>query len=269
MVITASGELGMDIFEAYASTDLMGFTSLTVGRQAINNGSGALMSSNEWGTNRTTWDGMSFAFDFDAADISLGYASMNTGADAEGTDTEDVGNMWVNAAGEFSGWNVNLLYMTRTSTDDAATGLDISGEVAGAGISASMNKDWEGDEMRVIGLSYAVSDDMSVNVSQTTYSEDGAFHMAGTNMDGSWMETGGMGYLGAGDEDLSYGLSYDMGDISLGATMHTVSNDANDVDRKVTQFNLGYSLGDNASLGLSYADDDEAKYTWLTLTVTP
>ena len=257
----------MGIYEAYASTDVMGFATWTAGRQAVNNGSGALMSSNDWGASRTTWDGMTFAFDFDAADISLGYANYNGGGEEE----EDQGNMWMNVGGEFSGWGVNLLYMTREESDDAATGLDISGEVAGASISASMNKDWEGDEMRVIGLSYAVSDDMSVNVSQTTYSEDGAFHMAGTNMDGSWMETGGMGYLGAGDEDLSYGISYDMGEISLGATMHTVSNDANDVDRKVTQFNLGYSLGDNASLGLSYASDDsdDSKYTWLTLTVTP
>ena len=56
---------------------------------------------------------------------------------------------------------------------DAATGIDISGGLMGATISASMNTDFDGDEMRVIGLSYAVNDDMSVNVSQTAYADDG------------------------------------------------------------------------------------------------
>ena len=175
--------------------------------------------------------------------------------------------MWVNAAGEFSGWNVNVLYMTDEGQDDAATGIDISGEVAGAGVSASMNTDFAGNEMRVIGLSYAVNDDMGVNVSQTVYSEAqvgedgvalGGFNMAGTNMDGSWMATGGMGYLGAGDEDLALGLTYNMSGISMGATMHSITNSADEtIDRSVTgNISLGYSLGDNTALGVKYATDD-------------
>jgi hypothetical protein len=256
----------MGIYEAYASTDLMGFASLTAGRQAINNGSGALMSGNDWGASRTTWDGMSFGLNLDMADITVGYHSQNSG----GVDEEDAGNMWVNAAGEFSGWNVNVLYMTDEAQDDNATGIDISGEVMGAGISASMNTDFGGNEMRVIGLSYAVNDDMGVNVSQTTYSDEGAFNMAGTNMDGSWMETGGMGYLGAGDEDLAFGLTYNMSGISMGATMHKVTNTLDeDYERAVTEISLGYALGDNAALGVRYATDEDDKYTWLTLTVTP
>jgi hypothetical protein len=261
-----SGSASMGIYEAYASANLMGVASVTAGRQALDNGSGALMSSNQWSANRTTWDGMTFGFDMDMADISLGYASYNGG----GVDEEDQGNMWLNVGGEFSGWNVNLLYMTRTSSDDAATGIDISGGLMGATVSLSQNSDWEGDEMRAVGLSYAVNDDMSVNVGQTTYSEDGDFNMAGTNMDGSWMETGGMGYLHAGDENLSYGLTYNMGGISLGATMHNVTNTMDeDHERSVTEFNIGYSLGDNAALGVRYANDDDAKYTWVTLTVNP
>ncbi len=256
----------MGIYEAYASTDLMGFASLTAGRQAINNGSGALMSGNDWGASRTTWDGMSFGLNLDMAAITVGYHSQNSG----GVDEEDAGNMWVNAAGEFSGWNVNVLYMTDEAQDDNATGIDISGEVMGAGISASMNTDFGGNEMRVIGLSYAVNDDMGVNVSQTTYSDEGAFNMAGTNMDGSWMETGGMGYLGAGDEDLAFGLTYNMAGISMGATMHKVTNTLDDdYERAVTEISLGYALGDNAALGVRYATDEDDKYTWLTLTVTP
>jgi hypothetical protein len=131
-----------------------------------------------------------------------------------------------------------------------------------------MNTDFGGNEMRVIGLSYAVNDDMGVNVSQTVYGEDGNFNMSGTNMDGSWMTTGNMGYLGAGAELLSYGLTYNMAGISLGATMHNVSNSMDDaVDTDATEISLGYSLNDNAGLSLSIVDDAEAKYMWLTLNV--
>jgi len=258
----------MDIFEAYATTDLMGYATVTMGRQAINNGSGALMSSNDWSANRTTWDGMTFDLGLDMADISLGYASYN-GGDAE---EESQGNMWVNAAGEFSGWDVNVLYMTNTASDNAATGIDISGEVMGAGISASMNSDYNENTMRVLGVSYAVNDDMSVNVGQTVYSEDGAFSMAGTNLSGGWAN-GNMGYLGAGDEMLSYGLTYNMAGISMGATMNAVTALDETLNRDVLEVSLGYALGDNAALALKYATDAtgdvESKYTWLTLTVRP
>jgi hypothetical protein len=205
----ADTEKSMRIYEAYASADLMGYASVTAGRQALNYGSGALMSSNDWAAERTTWEGMTFGLNLDAADVTIGYHAQN-----DGTGGDDAGNMWVNAGGEFSGWNVNVLYMTVEGNDNAATGIDISGEVAGAGISASMNTDFDGDEMRVIGLTYAVNDDMGVHASQTVYGEDGGFNMAGTNMDGSWMTTGNMGYLNGGDEMLSYGLTYTMSGIN-------------------------------------------------------
>jgi hypothetical protein len=260
----ATSEVNAEVYEAYASTDLMGYASLTAGRQAINNGSGALMSSNDWAANRTTWDGMTFGLNLDMADVTIGYHRTNGGTEGE----EDAGNMWLNAGGEFSGWNVNVLYMTDEGNDDAATGIDISGEVAGAGVSASMNTDFAGNEMRVIGLTYAVNDDMGVNVSQTVYGEDGDFNMAGTNMDGSWMQTGNMGYLGAGAELLSYGLTYNMAGISLGATMHNVSNSMDEaIDTDATEISLGYSLNDNAGLSLSMVDDNETKYMWLTINI--
>ena len=44
----ADTEKSMRIYEAYASADLMGYASVTAGRQALNYGSGALMSSNDW-----------------------------------------------------------------------------------------------------------------------------------------------------------------------------------------------------------------------------
>ena len=207
------------------------------------------------------------------ADVTIGYASRNNVLTQNGVSEEwkTNGNMYLNAGGEFSGWNVNLVYMTTTtmgeSGENAATGIDISGEVMGAGISASMNSDYDGDEMRVIGLTYAVNDDMGVNVSQTVYGEDGGFNMDGTNMDGSLDATGNMGYLGGGDEMLSYGLTYNMAGISLGATMHNVTNSLDESERDVTEISLGYSLNDNAGLSLSMVDDNETKYMWVTLNV--
>jgi hypothetical protein len=186
--------------------------------------------------------------------------------------------MWLNAGGEFSGWNVNLVYMTKTTAgvdvENAATGIDISGEVAGDGVSVSMNTDYDGDDMRVIGLTYAVNDDMGVHASQTVYGEDGDFSMAGTNMDGSWMTTGNMGYLEAGAEDLSIGLTYAMSGVNLGATMHMITNSLDEaVERDIMEISLAYSLNDNSSLGVKYATDAtgdvEDTYTWLTLTVRP
>ena len=268
--IGGGGDASMGIYEAYASTDLFGMANMTIGRQALSYGSGALISGRNWGNDRTTWDGMTFDLGLsDVADITVGYHSSNGG----GVDEEDEGNMHVNIAGEFSGWSVNVLYMTESGVDardDAATGIDISGGLMGATVSASINTDFEGDEMTSYGLSYAVNDDMSISVTSTSYGDDGGFNMAGTNMDGSWNETGSMGYLGANDEDLSYGLSYNMGGISLSATMHNITNAADDTyEREVTQVGIGYSLGDNAGLGISYATDDDAKYTWVTLNVTP
>ena len=269
-----AGDISMNVYEAYASTDVMGYANVTAGRQALNYGSGALMSSNDWGTNRTTWDGFKIGLDLDMADVTIGYASRNND---NGSDSLDNGNMYLNAGGEFSGWNVNLVYMTRTSQgesgENAATGIDISGEVMGAGISASMNSDYNENDMRVIGLTYAVNDDMGVNVSQTVYGEDGDFNMAGTNMDGSWMTTGNMGYLGAGAELLSYGITYEMSGISLGATMHNVTNSLDEaVDTDATEISLGYSLNDNAGLSLSMVNDNngtdtDTKYMWVTLNV--
>jgi len=273
-------DASMAIYEAYASTDLMGYASVTAGRQALNYGSGALMSSNDWAVNRTTWEGMTFGLNLDMADITLGYAAMNTGMG-----DDDNGNMWVNASGEFSGWDVNVLYMTETglhadgsaASENAATGIDISGEVMGAGITASMNTDFNENTMRVIGLSYAINDDMGVNASHTAYSDEGNFNMSGTNMDGSYDATGNLGYLGAGDEDLAIGLTYAMSGVSLGATMHKITNTLDeDVARDVMEISLGYSLNDNASLSVKYATDasgvegaDDMKYTYLTLTVRP
>ena len=129
-------------------------------------------------------------------------------------------------------------------------------------------------------------------ISISAATDDGAgnmssFNMRGTDMSGADWSNGQLGYLGANDEDLSYGLSYNMGGISLSATMHNITNAKNENhERSVTQVGIGYALGSNANLGISYATDateavaadanglgasdaTDNKYTWVTLTVTP
>ena len=280
------------IYEAYASTDLMGFANMTIGRQALSYGSGALMSTNDWGSNRTTWDGAKFDFNLDAVSLSLGYANTNLGL----PESDDNNRTWANIGGNFSGFDVNVLYMSQELPAagmldaETATGIDISGEIAGANIMASLNSDFSENTMTMLGLTYAVNDDMSINVSQTMYDEenDGHFYMVGTNMDSydaatdsymSWSRTGNIGYLDAGMQDLTIGLSYDMGAISLGASMHTITAEDNaeygeDWERQATEINLGYNFNDNASLGLSLISDDmgtdaDATFTYVTLTITP
>jgi len=143
-------------------------------------------------------------------------------------------------------------------------------------------------DMMSLGLSYNVSDDLSISASRTT-AGDGGFNL-GTGNYGmgtdSWDTHGNMGYLSANDQDLSVGISYAMGDFSIGASMHKVTNythkytDMTEYDRLVTEFNIGYTMSDNANVGIKYATDEgsrddlgnsalETKYMWLTLNVTP
>jgi len=274
------GEASMSVYEAYASANLMGMASMTVGRQALSYGSGALVGTNDWGTDRNTWDGVTLGFDLDMADVSLGYASRNDAATTliDGV-AEEKTNMWLNMGGEFSGWNVNVLYLSNSLLDDAAYGVDIAGGVMGASVSASMNTDYAGHTMRAINLGYAATDNINLSVGQTAYSDEDQFGagLASDMSAGSWNETGTIGYLAAGDEDITYGLTYAAGGISVGATMHRVTNTIDEnYERAAMELNVGYSLGNNASLGLKYITDDngdataeESKYTYLTLTVTP
>ena len=54
--------------------------------------------------------------------------------------SDDLTNMYLNLNGEFSGWNVNVLYLTNSLADDAAFGVDLSGGIMGASVSASLNE---------------------------------------------------------------------------------------------------------------------------------
>ena len=139
----------MKIYEAHASTDLMGYASVTAGRQALDYGSGAIMGSNQFAGKdadgnqlaRTTWDGFNIGLDLDMADITLGYGKVSnsvydgvTGVDAVdavAADSNGVGgvdavvgvdavaagttNMWINVAKGEGDWTANLLYMSKST----------------------------------------------------------------------------------------------------------------------------------------------------------
>ena len=260
--------------EAYATTDLMGYASVAVGRQALDYGSGSLMGSNDWGANPNTRDGGVFSIANDMLGLDLGVYKNNSGdVDDEGTT-----NYFVNASKSDGDWSMNLLYLSNED-ESTAMGLDIGYAMMGGDldldISYNTASGWAGEDdedMMSIGATYNVNDDMSVSATRTTYGE-GGFDMDGSNV-GGWASHGNMGYLGANDEDMAFGVSYAMGDFTLGLTMHNVTNtEDEDAERNVTEANFDYNMSDNANVGIKYATDDasgeDVKYMWLTLSVTP
>jgi hypothetical protein len=142
--------------------------------------------------------------------------------------------------------------------------------------------DFDDMDMMSIGATYNVNDDMSVSASQTTYGE-GGFNVVGGNMahyygengvnTDSWNTHGNIGHLGMNQSNLSFGGAYAMGDITLGVTMHTITDENDDAyERNAMDISLGYSLSDNAGLSIKYVTDnhgnaDDVKYTWVTLNV--
>jgi hypothetical protein len=269
------------VYEAYASTDLMGYASVTAGRQALDYGSGAIMSSNQWGADRATWDGFTFGLDLDMADVTLGYASTS-GADS---DISGRSQMWLNASKGEGDWNANLLYMSTTlGTADAMTamGLDLSYAMMGGDLNLNVSyntSDYnattgviEDGDMTMIGATYNVNESMSISGSQTTYGENG-FDVGSASM-GGYASSGSLGYLGADDVNMAIGGAYAMGDFTLGATMNMITNDVtNAEDRDVMDISVGYTMSANANLSLSMATDTqgdaETNYMWVTLNIMP
>ena len=80
--------------EAYATTDLMGYASVAVGRQALDYGSGSVMGSNDWGSNPNTHDGGVFSIANDMLGLDLGMYKNNAG---DGVD-EGTTDYFVNAS---------------------------------------------------------------------------------------------------------------------------------------------------------------------------
>ena len=273
------------VYEAYASTDLMGYASVTAGRQALDYGSGAIVSSNQWGANRTTWDGFTFGLDLDMADVTFGYASTTDSI----TDLDGRSQMWLNAAKGEGDWNANLLYVSTTiGGADAATamGLDLSYAMMGGDLNlnvsyntasgyGALGMETEDMDMTMIGATYNVNESMSISGSQTTYGENG-FNVGSASM-GGYASSGSLGYLGADDVNMAIGGAYAMGDFTLGATMNMITNAGDGVtaieDRDVMDISVGYTMSANANLSLSMATDtqgeNEDNYMWITLNIMP
>ena len=278
-----SGVLSAKVYEAYASTDLMGYASVTAGRQALDYGSGAIISSNQWGANRTSWDGFTFGLNLDMADVTLGYASSTDSISGENGSNSQ---MWLNAAKGEGDWNANLLYVSTTEgAADAMTamGLDLSYAMMGGDLNLNVSyntadaldgsdKDMD---MTMIGATYNVNESMSISGSQTTYGENG-FDVGSASM-GGYASSGSLGYLGADDVNMAIGGAYAMGDFTLGATMNMITNEGDGVtaieDRDVMDISVGYTMSANANLSISMATDTqgdaETKYMWITLNVMP
>lgn len=285
-----TNNLMMGVYEAYASTNLFGYANLTIGRQALDYGSGALIGSNQWadGGDRNTWDGMTFSFDNDLLNVDLGLARANAG-----TDPENSGNkMWANASKDGDNWGINLLYASDAGVSggvdndkETMMGADMSYTMGAFNLGVSYNTNssdaagTEDGKMTSVSAGYAVNDDLSISASRTAWGEDAAFRsIMGNNMDGSYDEVGGMGQLDANDVSMSMGVNYNMGAISLGLNYTNVTNKntgLEDYKRTAMDLSLGYDLNDNANLGLRYVTDkvdgvdDADKYMWVTLTVTP
>ena len=297
-----SQNASMRIYEAYASTDVMGYASVTAGRQALDYGSGAIMSSNQWGANRTTWDGFTVGADLDFADLSFGIGRKSksvydgVAADSLGMGAVEAGttNMWLNASKSDADWSANLLYMsTSKGASDAQTamGLDLTYAMMGGdlNLSGSYNtssgyqmkddKNVDGDMMS-FSAAYNVNESLTATGNITQYGENG-FSAVGSAAMGSRDLSGNLGYLNADDRDINVGVNYNMGDFDLGATMHMITNNAKlaagaeSYKRDVNEISLGYTMSENANLSVSYASDkemsaDEAtSYMYITLNIRP
>ena len=169
-----TGGSSMSWNEANATTDLMGWATVTVGRQALDYGSGALIGSNDWAANPNTWDGGVFAIDNDMLGLDLGVYKNNAG---DGID-EGTTNYFVNASKSDGDWSMNLLYMSNED-ESTAMGLDIGYAMMGGDLDLDVSYNtasgWAGEEdedMMSIGATYNVNDDMSVSYGQRENEDD-------------------------------------------------------------------------------------------------
>ena len=251
------GTTSQSVYEAYVSTDLMGYGTLTMGRQDLSFGSGALIGSNNWGNSRHTSDGANFAASFSGFDISAGtMGGINTSTN------------YINAAGSFSGVSINVLMID--NEDVKSSGYDLGYALMGGDLSLSfsMNDDGLGSEMTEMGASYNVFENMSIHASQRTYEGDvDGQSFSAPNSAWDLVGSGDFGHGNNGDEILSYGLSYDLGSIALSYNMHTTSHEGQD-DAEATDMRVSYELNDNCTLGyrmLSLGDDND--YNTITISI--
>ena len=261
-----SQNASMRIYEAYASTDLMGYASVTAGRQALDYGSGAIMSSNQWGANRTTWDGFKFGANLDFADISFGLgrkslsaydgvtavtgvmgvtaaAATDSTAAVVGVDAVtaveavDAGttNMWLNVSKADADWSANLLYMsTSEGAGDAKTamGLDLTYAMMGGDLNLSGSYNTSSgyemkDDKSVDGDMMSFSAAYNVNESMTATGNITKYGENGFNVESANMQSRNM------SGNLGY-LNADDQDINVGIAYNMGDFDFGATMHKIT-----------------------------------
>ena len=274
----AGEDFSLTVREAYATTNVMDFASLTAGRMALNFGSGRILGDNNWvNGNGNTWDGFLIGVNNDFADIHVGYAATDM------TDVYDATTMYFNVGKDMGAMAFNLLYVDTkedvSGSENTSMGLDASYAMDnGANLSLGYyTNDNNGVEMDLtaLGVSYAVNSDLTVMAGYDMYGENGFYLSSGSFGDGYGS---GMNYSGFNADrgectDLSFGGSYAMGDFMIGATMHTISPETEGAfeDISVMDLSVGYTLSDNSSVTLNYASTDESgddeTQTWISLNI--
>lgn len=270
----AGQDFTLSVREAYATTDVMGFASLTAGRMALNFGSGRILGDNDWvNGNGNTWDGFLVGINNDFADIHAGYSTTDM------TNVYDATTLYANISKETEQYTINLLYVNTTedvnSIENTSLGLDASytmnnGATLTLGYYTNDDETTEMD-LTTLGVKYAVSDDLHIHAGYDMYGENGFYLSSGSFGDyyGSGMEYSTMTYEGT---DMSIGGSYAMGDFMLGATYHTITSEDETIDYTVMDLSLGYSLTDNSGLTVNYATSErdaanEFTKTWIALNI--
>jgi len=274
----AGEDFSLTVREAYATTNVMDFASLTAGRMALNFGSGRILGDNNWvNGNGNTWDGFLIGVNNDFADIHVGYAATDM------TDMYDATTMYFNVGKDMGAMAFNLLYVDTkedvSGSENTSMGLDASYAMDnGANLSLGYyTNDNNGVEMDLtaLGVSYAVNSDLTVMAGYDMYGENGFYLSSGSFGDGYGS---GMNYSGFNADrgectDLSFGGSYAMGDFMIGATMHTISAEEEGAfdDISVMDLSVGYTLSDNSSVTMNYASTDESgddeTRTWISLNI--
>ena len=274
----ANDDFSLTVREAYATTNVMDFASVTAGRMALNFGSGRILGDNNWvNGNGNTWDGFLIGVNNDFADIHVGYAATDM------TDVYDATTMYFNVGKDMGAMAFNLLYVDTkedvSGSENTSMGLDASYAMDnGANLSLGYyTNDNNGVEMDLtaLGVSYAVNSDLTVMAGYDMYGENGFYLSSGSFGDGYGS---GMNYSGFNADrgectDLSFGGSYAMGDFMIGATMHTISAEEEGAfdDISVMDLSVGYTLSDNSSVTMNYASTDESgddeTRTWISLNI--
>jgi hypothetical protein len=283
----ADEDFSLTVREAYATTNVMSYASLTAGRMALNFGSGRILGDNNWvAGNGNTWDGFLVGLNtVDFADIHLGYASTDS-TDA-GTNLYDGTTMYLNAAKDMGAMSFNFLYVN-TQNEGAFTARDdvyeerismgFDGTYAmdnGANLSLGYyTSEQDGLEMDLttLGVSYGVNEALTVKAGYDMYGKNGFYLATGSfgNRYGSGMNY--ESFAGFEGTDVSFGGSYAMGDFMLGATMHNVTSEDDADEYSVTDISLGYTLSDNSSINVNYSTSDENAdveftKTWIALNI--